>query len=246
MKHYNRIALAALFLLAGAASGARAAAPENGVILLPEISKELAGILTQINFSVTLKDNPGTPVAAIWKDGSWRDLKRNAAAQLLFPLKGLANPQDPKLRYQLSYEVAYLTGTARLNAKDLLPIGADSGFSVTATLPFDQVYIDASKLKFTSKITDTGLFWIDWSISRKIKTQTGTASGRLSAAGKQRDGLVASKEEELRATINFICMYNRKPTAIPWEGNAKDLRTLPSGLNIVLTQPVCKGEIQED
>ena len=57
MKHYNRIVLAALFLLAGAASGMRAAAPENGVIILPEISKELAGVITQIDLAVLLADD---------------------------------------------------------------------------------------------------------------------------------------------------------------------------------------------
>jgi hypothetical protein len=246
MKHYNRIALAALFLLAGAASAARAAAPENGVIILPQISQELAGIITQINFAVTLKDNSGKPAVAIWKDGGWRDLKGNATAQLLFPLKSLENPQDPKLRYQLSYEVTYLGGTKRLLAKDLQPLGADSGFKVTPPLPFDQVYVDASKLNFKSKITDTGLFWIDWTIIRKHKGQPWSTTGRLSAKEKQRDGLVADNGEELRAVIKFICVANRKTTQIPWADNSKDLRTLPSGLNIVLTQPVCPGEIERE
>jgi hypothetical protein len=241
MKQCNRIMLAALFLLAGAASGLRAAAPENGVIILPEISKELAGIVTQIDFEVTLKDNPGRPAIARWKDGSWRDLKRNAAAQLLFPLKGLANPQDPKLRYQMSYEVTYLTGTARLRVKDLLPIGADSGFSVTPTLPFDQVYIDAGKLEFATQARDRGLFQVDWSISRNMKGQRWNSTGKLSAK-EAFGGLVVNKEEELRANITFICMSNRKVTKVPWADNAKDLRKLPSGLNIVLTQPVCPGE----
>lgn len=248
MKHYNRIVLAALFLLAGAASGLRAAAPENGVIILPEISKELAGVITQIDLAVLLADDSNKPVKqvdgllALWKDGSWQDRKGKAMPQLLFSFKGVANPQDPKLRYQLSYWVTYPKGIGRLSAKDLLPIGADSDFSVTATLPFDQVYIDASNLKFTSRITDTGMLMVDWGIVRKIKAQSWKATGKLSAKEKQRDGLVVNKEEELRAAINFICMYDRKVTKVPWADNGKDLRTLPSGLNIVLTQPVCPRE----
>ena len=242
MKRYNRIILAALFLLAGTGSGLWAATPENGVIILPQISKELAGIITRIDLEVAMPDTAEKPAVAMWKDGSWHDLQRKAITQLLFPLKTLKNPQDPKLRYQTNYTVIYLNEKGRLKAKDLLPIGADSGFSVTAALPFDQVYIDASKLKFTSKVTDTGMFMIDWNIIRKIKGQSWKATGKLSAKEKQRDGLVVNKEEELRANIYFICMFNRNVTKVAWADNNKDLRTLPSGLNIVLSQPVCPHE----
>jgi len=244
MKTSNRIVLAALFLLAGAGTGLRAATPENAILKLPEISKELAELAPKINLSAVIVDGSGKPVpggkgqALTWSEGRWS--KSNDVTQMQFPLKDIKNPQDPELCYKLDYSVAAKPSVPGARASECLPIRSGEDFTAAAALPLDLVYIDASKLQWGTDAR-RGLLKVSWSISRNTKSQQVYATGNLDAKEAQGAGTLASKTEPLSANIFFYCASRPKVIKIDWADNNKDLRKLPGGLRITLTQPVCPG-----
>ena len=245
MKKHNRIAFAALFLLAGAAAGSSAATPDNGILKLPEIGKELAGLAPRIELSAIIVDGSGKPAPGVkaqwmkWEKGVWSDPRGKTALQFLLPLAGHKDPQDPKLCYKLTYNVSYESKIPWTKAAECLPIRNGEDFSTEAALPLDLVYIDSSKLTFLKDYRRTGLAQVKWDIIRKIANSKATASGVLNEKKPQGAGTLAAKEEALTAQITFVCTKGAGTTIIQWADNGKDLRKLPGGLRITLAQPDC-------
>lgn len=252
MKHYNRIALAALFLLAGAASGARAEnpgdgtvfilPPEHGAVLLPEISSGTAKSIEEIHLAIELIDgtnNLALPAEAVlWREGSWKNPKRTVVSRVVFPLKDTRYLKDPNYRYKLRYTVSYHKVTVKDTALVYLPLSNGQNFWITADFPFDFLKIDAGKLEWADNSGDDGLRNVTWRIKRTIGGTVKQAAGYLSAKEPQAS-VVPGKEDGLTADITFHCVLNKRASQVKWADNGKDLRKLPSGLNIVLTQPDC-------
>ena len=248
MRKHNRIALAALFLLAGAAAGLRAATPENGVLKLPEIGKELAELAPRIELTAVLADGSGKQVPGVkargmkWEKGAWSDEKGKPLLQLTFSLKDIKDPQDPALCYKLRYSVSYEPAAPQAKAEECLPIRNGEDFSATASFPLDLVYIDAGKLKFVNDHRRRGLAQVRWSVYRKNGGAKASATGILSAKKPQGAGTLAAKGEGLTAHITFLCFGKAQKKPIEWADNGKDLRKLPAGLRITLAQPDCGEE----
>lgn len=239
MKYLNRIA-AALFLMAGAASGLRAAIPETGAVMLPEIGAELGAVLQRIDLVVAITDGGGKTLHgctdfAVWKPdpkpGAWQKKKGNVSPRLIFPLRQLEDRQDIKIRFD--YKVSYRSpgNTSReksLAAQEFLPIGGGEDFPVSAPFPIDMISIDGTGLEWGKK---SGLAGVQWQLVSGVSPRK-NFRGVLKEKGQQADAIVIAKEGALTATIRFVCYGGRK---IDWAGNGKDLRK--SGLNIVLETP---------
>jgi hypothetical protein len=260
MKQLNHIALAALFLLAGAASGSWAVnpgdgnpvkgedgtvvilPPQHGAVLLPEISSVTARSILEIYLAISLIDGAGKPAlpleTVLWREGAWKNRKANVLSKVLFPLKDINYPKDTSYRYKLEYTVAYRKKTMKDTALVYLPLLSGVNFWLPAAFPFDFVSLDADGLKWAADSDDSGLRNVIW----KFKANTGgkfkQEAGSLSAKEPQAS-LVVSKEDALTLDITFNCALNKRMAQVKWTDNGKDLRKLPSGLNIVLTQPDC-------
>jgi hypothetical protein len=253
MKRYNRIALAALFLLAGAAAGLRAAAPGNGkvnlppeygTLVLPVISAEADGLITEARLTVSLVDGADKPEPHTetlrWTKAGWRNKKGEALSQLPFPLMRDAKfATDPKFRYKLKYAIIHRSGDHYIDMAEHLPIAGDGDFSVTASFPFEVVRISAENLDWSALSSGTGLRTVSWAIKRGTAAKVKKEGGAFGPKASQEAGLLVHKKEMLTADIAFNCVSGTGISQVKWADNGKDLRKLPSGLNIVLTQPDC-------
>ena len=259
MREYNRILFAALFLLAGAASGSLAAnpgdgnpvkredgtivilPPQHGAVLLPEISSVTARSIAEICLTINLvdgTDKPALPLETVlWREGSWKNRKADVLSRVLFPLKAINYPKDPNYRYKLEYTVAYRKMTVKDKAVVYLPLINGQNFWITAAFPFDFVSLDAGGLKWAVDSADAGLRNVIWKIKTtgsNVKQEAGSLSSKEPQAS-----LLVNKDDALTADITFNCVSNKRMAPVKWADNGKDLRKLPSGLNIVLKQPVC-------
>ncbi len=260
MKQYKQIALAALFLVAAAASGSRAEnpgdgnivqtkdgtvvvlPPEHGALLLPEISSVTAKSIAEIYLTIELIDgnnNLALPLEPVlWREGSWKNRKASVLSRVLFPMKVINYPKDQNYRYKLQYTVSYRKVTAKDTALVYLPLINGQNFWITADFPFDFLTIDAGKLEWAANPGGDGLQNVAWRINRNVGGTAKQAAGYLSSKEPQAS-VVPNKEDGLTADITFNCTLNKHISHVKWADNGKDLRKLPSGLNIVLTQPDC-------
>ena len=260
MKRYNRIALAALFLLAGAAASSRAEnpgdgnavkredgtivilPPQQGAVLLPEISTVTARSVAEIYLTISLvdgADKAALPLETVlWREGSWKNRKANVISRVLFPMKDINYPKDTNYRYKLEYIVAYHRKTVKDTALVYLPLLSGQNFWIPAAFPFNLVSIDAGKLEWAADSDEAGLRNVIWKIKRNTGGKVRQEAGSLSSK-EPHASLVVNKDDGLTAEITYNCVSNKRLAPVKWTDNGKDLRKLPAGLNIVLTQPDC-------
>lgn len=264
MKRYYRTVFAALFLLAGAGTGLRAQdngegnpvknkdgkvvilPPDIGAVILPELSTETAKLVSRIILQVQLLDGADKPasekVSAMWAKGVWENTRREVVPRLPFLLKTLKFQNDQlQGRYRLQYRIDFPATHAPsiVDVTTYLPLSSGKFFWVPAAFPYELVSIDAGKLVWAADPAAGGLMRVVCQLKQTVGGSVKTEVVALSSKEPQAK-LLVSKEGAVTADITFNCSENKRLIAVKWGDNGKDLRALPSGLNIVLSQPACK------
>jgi len=228
--------------------------PDHGAVILPELSTETAKLARQITLQVQLLDGSDKPasekVTLIWakvatKEATkeaWKNVRGEVVSRLPFVLKALKSQNYQLLgRYRLQYNIDFPTPhtPSSVEVVDYLPLSNGKSFWVPAAFPYELATIDAGKLDWGTDPAVGGLMRVICQFKHNVGGSVKTDVVALSAKEPQAK-LLVGKAGAVTADITFNCAANKRITAVKWGDNGKDLRALPSGLNIVLAQPACK------
>lgn len=264
MTQFVRILFAALFLLLGGGTGVWAQdtgegrpvkkedgtvvilPPDIGAVILPELSTETAKLVSQITLQVQLLDGADKPayekVSAVWTKGVWKNTRGEVVSRLPVLLKALKFQNDQlQGRYRLQYRIVFPLPHApsSVDVTNYLPLSSGKSFWVPAAFPYELATIDAGKLEWAADPAAGGLTRVICQFKHNVGGSVKTEAVALSSKEPQAK-LLVGKEGAVLADITFNCSANSRNTAVKWGDSGKDLRALPSGLNIVLSRPVCK------
>jgi hypothetical protein len=243
MKKAKQLALAVLFLAAGAA-GLRAAVPEGyAAVLLPQIPQEMAEIVLNIDFVASLSYSDGRHLRGgqqitRWnhngRRSSWKDAKGNEISRVLFPLEEAKDTKGLTLRLEMKVTQRPIASNGlvkELTSQQTLPLGAVET-EIAAPFPFDLVTVDVSSLTWGSgKGAVAGVRFQIEEAGKPVRKMQGI----LKMNGAKAAHMIVNKDAALTPAINFICAGGKQ---INWTGNGADLRK--SGLTVTLAgDPGC-------
>lgn len=265
-KQKNCLFVVSLLLLALVCSSVWAAdaykyKEEPYALVLPKVGEDMAKHLSRIDLTVAIVDSDNSTKQFLAEKIFWlgphgktataknqwiNANTREAISELNLPIYNkLPDPRNPKLQYQLQYE---LTPFVKENlsipsqkAVEYIPIRNGDSFRVSAPpLPFELLVVDVSGLQFVDPKTATnGLAMVKWQINHG-EGQKIARAGTASLGQSRETHIPVGKKYPAKATIYFQCLNpppNRSST-ISWEGNGQNLQG--SGLNIVLSSPCTK------